>query len=230
MKRVFIFFITFFLVFSGLQTFAQSLKKELDQVYGLDPHLYNGKLYSGFYGQKVSSHQFLNGSSFKNGSVEVLGEKYTELQLNYDIYLQKVILKFETSTGASSQIEIPHSHLQSFQMENQSFQLFQENDSTYRIYQVIGEGNYQIHIYWYKKLVPSNSTSQFEYEFQNAKKDIYLLKNGNRYYIKNKKALRKMMKQDDQHLLKKWIKTHHFKIYKATNEELISLSQFLNSL
>ena len=230
MKPVFRILIAFSLILFGFQSHAQLLKKDLDQVYGLNPHLYNGKLYSGSYGQKVSGHQFLEGSSFKDGSAKVLGENYTDLQLNYDIYLQKIILKFETSTGASSQIEIPQSHIQSFQMEGQFFQLFQENDSTYKIYQLIGKPNHQILIYWYKKLVPITSTNQFEYEFQDAKKEIFLLVKGKLNYIKNNKSLIKMTDSKDQHLLKKWIKTHHFKIYKAHQEELLSLSQFLNSL
>lgn len=124
---------------------TQNQKTQLDAVYGLDSKLYNGYVYNGEYGLKVDGIPFLY-QEFEEGSLSLEGKEYDGLQLNYDIYNQKLVLKFKTSSGALQFIEIPLFKLNHFSIGAHDFKMISKSDSSFQIYQSIGRAPYRFYV------------------------------------------------------------------------------------
>jgi len=225
----FILMIVFFLSVNPL-LFSQSTKEKLDHVYGLSQNLYNGKIYEDFYNYEVIGHPFIKNKTYLNGSLSLRIASYNHVQLNYDIYTQKVLLAFKTQNNAYRQIEIPLEHLLAFKIENQDFRNIKTENQSYKIFQVIGDGEHQIYIQWYKKLEVIRASSNYKYEFTNAKRTLFLHKDEHLIAIDRNKKLRKIFSKKQQIELKKWMKSKHIKLRKANDNELLILCQYLNLL
>ena len=219
------------LLFLGMHFLtAQNLKNQMDVVYGLSPILFNGKVYSDFYNNQVNSHQFLVAQTMVTGDITVQNQLFTNHKLNLDIYKQKVLLEFQDQNKAVKIIEIPLEHLSKFSLENRHFIISKLDSFNYKIYQVIGDGNHQFQIHWFKKLETTSSASVYDYEFTDAKKEIILIQQGDISQIVKNKSLIKSIKDIHQKKFKRWLKANRIKIHKATDSELYLITQYLDHL
>lgn len=209
---------------------CQDLKENLDATYGLSPKLYNGKLYADSYNRDVNGHPFLMHPDYENGHLKLRQGKFRDLKLNYDIYTQKVLLKFETQNKASRQIEIPLEHLLEFNLQERHFVNLQEEDQSFQIYQVIGGQETKFYIHWYKKLETVKSSSSFKHEFTEARKTFYLVRKEQLTALSNNKSLRLCFPEEQHADIKKWMKSQGINLKKASDQQILMLSQYLDSL
>lgn len=210
--------------------YSQTLKEKIDAIYGLSPILYNGKIYSEFYGDKVKGHQFLLEKQTIKGDLIVQNQSFKNQQLNLDIYQQKVLLKYSDQNNAIQLIEISQHHLSEFSLEEKNFRVALEADSSFIIYQIIGNGSHQIFLNWYKKLQTISSNSSYDYQFSEAKKWMYLVIDSQWLSITNNKSLIKKIEEAKQKDLKRWLKENRIKIQKANDHQLYFLTNYLDSL
>jgi len=175
-------------------------------------------------------NQFLYSKDFVSGSLEVNQQTYFDKQINYDIYKQKLLLSFQDQNQANRIIEIPLIHLESFSMENKYFKLIAWDDSTRRIFQQIGENDIQILIYWFKELNAISSTDNYNYQFTDAKKQIWILKEGDFHQVTNNKNFHKLFPAEKQTELKKWMKSQRIKIQKSGDINLDLLIKYCENL
>lgn len=223
--------VIFAFLFLGLPCLsAQNIKDQLDAVYGLSPILYNGKIYSDFYNKDVKGDPFLKSKSYSNGELRLRQGYFNGLDLNYDIYQQKVILQFASQNKAIRQIEVPLEHLIEFKIEEGLFQIFQQEDQSYKIYHIIGAKSTKIYLFWYKNLETIQASSSYKHEFTEAKREFHLLKEEQLIPINNNKNLRHCYPKKLQADIKKWMKTHGIKLQKANDGQLLELCQYLDSL
>lgn len=218
-------------LFLGIQFLqAQSLKSQRDVVYGLSPILFNGKVYSDFYNNQVKGHQFLKAPTITNGDLIVQNQSFKNQKLNLDIYKQKVLLEFQDQNKAIKLIDIPLEHLSEFSLGQKQFVISNIDSLNYKIYQTIGEDNYQFHIFWYKKLETTSSASVYDYEFSEPKKDITLIHKGKISQINKNKTLIKSIEPSHQKEFKRWLKNNGIKIHKASDEEFHLITKYLEQL
>ncbi len=118
---------------------SQNAVKVLDRVYGLDQTLYNGKKYNYSVPSSTKGHQYLISPDYIAGSVTLRGKCYQDINLNYDIFNQQLLLQYEDEKGVLNIIEVSKAWLKSFRRGNLNFE-FLSLEKEPRFYQVLGEG------------------------------------------------------------------------------------------
>ena len=219
-------FIFLFLGFYNLD--AQSLKNKLDAVYGLSPVIYNGIVYSDYYNSGVKGDQFLISNHYRPGSVKLSGNDFSDLRLNYDIYRQKALLQFENQNELKRQIEIPIEHLKEFIIEDKRFIIEKDLDSSFKIIQVIGNGQITFHIYYFKTL-RTVSSSVYERKFSDAQRKMWVQIKGKRYRIKTRRQLAKLFPEHKKSI-KSWLKSKRIRFKKVSDAKLLETTKYLDSL
>ena len=202
----------------------------LDDVYGLNPELYSGRVYTDFYNTKVNGHQFLKSPSFSTGSVVINKQDYKNQQLNYDIFKQKLLLSFTNYSQAHRIIEIPLSKVYSFSLSNKQFRILKMHDSTLKIFQVIGDSTFNILIFWRKNINTTTSTSVYDYKFTDAMREIWVIRNREYKQINSNKSLLKLFTKEQSQKIKTWLKAQNIRVKKASDQQLEELSKFLYTL
>ncbi len=226
-----LFIIIFYLpLFYCHQVSGQEQLNNMDDIYGLNPELYNGKVYSDFYGSSVKGHQFLWSPEYSKGDLIINNKSYHEQIINYDIFKQKLLLSFTNYTKTQRIIEIPLKNIQSFSFSDMYFQLMSMPDSSIKIFQVIGKSKFPILIYWKKNMITTTSTSIYDYKFTEPKRDIWLVKDHQFYPITKNKSLLKLFDKEQAIVLKKWLKSQNIRIQKAKDWQLQKLSEYLYAL
>ena len=225
----------FFIVFSLYLLSCSPVKSQenfthVDDIYGLNPELYSGRVYTDFYNTKIKGHQFLKSPSFSTGSLVINELNFENQQLNYDIFKQKLLLSFTNYSQAHRIIEIPLSKVYSFSLSNKQFRILKMHDSTLKIFQVIGDSTFNILIFWRKNINTTTSTSVYDYKFSETKREIWLIRNKEYKQVNSNKALVKLFTKEQSQKVKKWIKAQKFRVKKASDQQLEELSKFLYAL
>ena len=209
---------------------GQEQLNNLDDIYGLNSELYNGKVYSDFYGSSVKGHPFLLSSEYSIGSLNINDKQYDTQLINYDVFKQKLLLSFTNYNQTQRIIEIPLLNIRAFSFSDKYFQLLKMPDSSLKIFQIIGKSKTPILVYWKKSMNTTTSTSIYDYKFTKAKKSIWFIKDHQFYPIIKNKSLIKLFDKDQAIALKKWLKSQNIRIQKASDWQLQELSEYLYSL
>ena len=206
---------------------AQELKSELDEVYNMNPELYNGSIFTGVYRGRVDGTQFLLSKDFFTGDIGLKVNTFKQQQLNYDVYEQKVLLSFKDDIEAIKIIEVPLANLNFFYLDNKYFEVQEWEGNSYRIFQVFGDDSLKILIHWTKTLNAGTGSQNNRSKFSNLKKRLWLYIDGDYHPIKNNKTLISHLSPDQQALVKEWLKKNKIKIQKADDEEFQMIIDYL---
>ena len=115
----------FLIISSIIPAFSQSsdLNTYIHVKHGFDQNLINGILYYDKY-KNVLNHPFYSGEEFLPGSVVISGISYEDVQINYDIYSQYLVLKYPIFSGSSYSIIISPEHTDAFDFDGNYFKKF----------------------------------------------------------------------------------------------------------
>ncbi len=208
---------------------AQASSDNHDQVYGYDPLLYNGRVYY-FYQPGTVGTQYLFEDFDRHGSVTIRGVTYQNLNINYDIYNQQLILKYNDALGSTKLIEISQAWLESFTINENNFITYTKTDSTNRIYQVLGSGNVKIMYYLSKDIAIDNSRTTAGRVFTSERKDMFVLGNKQLINFKNNSGFIKIFSQAQRDSIKTYIHRHSINVRKANDFIMTDLINYCNTL
>lgn len=225
----------FFIIISLFLLCSSSIKSQekfnhLDDIYGLNPELFSGRVYVDFYNTKVKGHQFLESPEFSTGHLKISNQKFENQQLNYDIFKQKLLLSFTSYSQAHRIIEIPLSKVYSFSLLEKQFRVIRMPDSALKIFQIIGDSTFNILIYWRKDVNTTTSTSVFDYKFSTVKREMWVIKNNEFNQINSNKSLLQLYSKKQSQGLKTWLKAQDIRVKKASDQQLEELAKCLNEL
>ena len=209
---------------------AQQLKAEFDEVYSMDPELYNGRIFTEVYRIGVYGNQFFLNEDFQPGDLGLNNRIYKNQELNYEVYRQKLLMSFENDINARVVIEIPLMNTQFFYFENKYFEILNWKDDSKKIFQVFGDDHCKILIQWSKSLSTKSQTGSFQRKFSDLKKQIWFLKNGEYHHVKKNKSLIELFESEQQANLQKWFKSNRVKIQKANDADLKLLAEYCRKL
>lgn len=176
----------------------------------------------------MKGDQFLISKYYKPGTVKLLGNVFSDLQLNFDIYRQKALLQFENQNDLKRQIEIPIEHLKEFTIEDKRFVIERDIDSSFKIKQVIGNDQIKFYIFYYKTL-RTISSSVYEREFSDAQRKMWVQVKGKRYRIKTRKQLAKLFPENKKPI-KSWLKSKRIRLKTVSDAKLLETTKYLDSL
>jgi len=219
-----------FLAVNSLPVCAQPPAGNHDRVYGYDPLLYNGRIYSFFPEPGTEGTQFIADQFDTNGKVILRGVTYRNLTLNYDLYNQKLVLKYKNAIGSTSLIEISEAWLESFELSGCKFENIAASDTIKRFYKVLGTGPAKILYYYRKDLLIDTRTASKKHYFSEAHTDKYV-KTGNKLLkFNNNKSFVAIFGPGANELIQKYLRKQKIKVRKANDNKMTELINYCNSL
>jgi hypothetical protein len=196
-----------------------------DKIYGLDPTLYNGLLYSSFNPGKVKGDQYFVSSAYVKGEATIRGIKYTNIDLNFDIYKQEVLLKYLGSNNINNIIKISKAWLENFSIGDYQFVIYSTPENPKGIYQVIGTESIKLLYHWEKKVAYFNDYINNTSLYFEVIKDQYVLMNNVLLKFKNNNSFVHLFAKEYQANIRKYLHQHKIKVSSASDramEELIN--------
>ncbi len=196
-----------------------------ENVYGLDPSLYNGLIYTSFNQSKVKGDQYFLNSEYQKGEVTIRGVCYKNLDLNYDIYRQELLLKFLNPNNVYSIIMVSKAWLEGFKIGNTIFKIYEMPEKTKRIYQVLGNDSLQLYYYWQKKVEYFNNYAGYTNLWFSIKKEQNIVIKNKIYPFQSNNSFLRCFNKDQQKVIKKYLHQNKVKVNNASDqimEELIN--------
>jgi hypothetical protein len=213
---------------------SQNKAKKNESIYGLNPVLYNGKIYSFTPSADIKGSPFLftnnKTNEFALGQVTIQDSSYKNLLLNYDIYNQKLLIEFTYLGLGKKIIEVSEAWLQNFYINNKKFVVEKSNDNEKKIYQVIGNSEIRFYYYWYNRLEMRSNLDSYTYYFSPPQKKMYLKKIDEILKFTNNKTLLRLFNKEEAEKIKNFLKKKHLKVRKASDEQMLKLITFCNTL
>ena len=200
-----------------------------DSTYGLDPLLYNGKMYTYRVPPGTKGNPFLHGNEFIPGTATVRGVTFKDLQLKYDILNQQLILHYQKD-GSEKDIVLAETWLESFTLGHSVFAMDNGQDTTRRIFQEIGNGPYQFYLHWDKDIALDSKPGERNYIFSNPEKLVYIKDNNGLTKLANNKSFIRHFEESKQPAIKKYLQVKQIKVLKASEKALKELIDHVNTL
>ncbi|MDY6800535.1 MAG: hypothetical protein SVU94_04840 [Bacteroidota bacterium] len=225
-KRLIIFLILQFF-FKQLTIYSQ---ETIDSIYGLDPVLYNGKVYSYIPPPSVKGSQYLSQHDFMPGEVIIHNKTYINHLLNYDIFNQEILLQFETDYKTAT-IQLNKEKVDAFTLNSRKFKLIKNTENnTYEIYQFFGQGKYVVLYFWEKNLELINKSGDSYWSFSKPQKTMYLQINNQKHKFRNNRTFISHFNKSQKQAIKNFLKQNGLKIKKISDSELNQIIHFCNQL
>ena len=207
----------------------QSASPEIDTIYGSDPLLFNGRQYIYQIPPRSSGNPFLFGPEFQKGWITIAEKQYQQLDLNYDVINQVLLLKYIDQTGYTIVIEVSESWLARFGIGTSEFEIIRKNDKPL-IYQVFNSGNVKVRYYWQKELKLENVMTNATYAFLGPRKTSLLVIHGMEYEYKKNRDFVKVFDPASQTYISKYLKNNKIKVNNASDASIRALVNFCNTL
>ncbi len=200
-----------------INAFPHDLKDSLRSTYGLDPILYNGKLYKYYTQRNIIGNQYLNNVLFIQGEVTIRGNKFKNLSLNFDIFNQELLLKYSDLKGSENTIMISKAWLEEFSIGKSKFKLCTMNNFPERIYQFIGNDSIQIYYYIKKVLNLNNTPGSSSYAYTTNKSTFIFINKSLNQYNSNRGFI-KIFDKTIQPQIKKYLRSNKIKVTSASDD------------
>ena len=98
-------------------TISEQTRNHLDPVYGVDQRLVSGLLYNRILPGSVLGNPYFIDEEWKRGSVEFEDALFENLNLRYDIEVNKIVLCFTTTHGSNMQIALDNTAIKSMNVD-----------------------------------------------------------------------------------------------------------------
>lgn len=209
---------------------AQQTNNITDPVYGTDPLLINGKYYTFFLPSNTEGNQYFADLQFETGSATIRGVTYTGLLLNYDIYNQQLILNYKNNIGANNLLTLSDAWLEKFSFRGYDFELISTQNSSKKIFQVLGTGQNRILYYWTKELALDSFHGARNHTFSRAEREMSILTGTQVFKYWNNKSFCSAFDPEKRTVIKEYLHRNHVKVKKAIDPTMTEVINFCNSL
>lgn len=213
---------------TALHAPAQRMMQGDDSAYGPDPILYNGKIYSYFLPRDIGGHPFLQSPAFSVGVITVRGVTFQDVEINYDLINQALLLKFTDVSGTIRIIEISQAWLESFALEGRYFELAGISDDSPRIFEVLGDGPVKIYRHWKKSIELDHSYGAQKHIIPQAIKEQYLYIGGTFSKFSRNKGFASCFGPEETEAVRKYLRQQGINVKTADDMMMTKLLGFCN--
>ena len=196
--------------------------------------LFEGRFYLPKFAPRIGgTHLYFKDSHWLTGEVKFRGFEYKNIDLQYDIY-GDVLVVLNRAAFPTQSIKPTQSQIEHFILDNSIFKNLTKNPPPLGsgFYEIIQEGSYVSVMVKRMKLRDTKGTAV---EFMDKaiyykQDDKYFLKVGDQYHqFRNKQKFYSVFKEQKSEL-KKFIKTNRLVIKSGNDAHIKSLSEFCNEL
>jgi hypothetical protein len=231
MKILIRFLLLLFLIVTGvLRVDAQPAIETDDPVYGFDPLLYNGRVYHYLPERGTDGNQYIVDQFDSNGSITLRGITYQHQTLNFDIYNQKLVLKYKNATGSTSLIEISGAWVNAFDIDGRHFEIETDADTTKHIYQVLGSGTDKVMYYFKKDKLLYNRPISGSYYFSKVLRETYVYTGKRKVKYSGNRNFTSAFNQEKQALIKEYLHKNKVNVKKASDSVMTDLINYCKTL
>jgi len=224
-------FLLLLFILSGINSaIAQPVIESDDPIYGFDPLLYNGRVYHYLPERGTGGNQYLVDQFDANAAITLRGVTYSNQTLNFDVYNQKVVLKYNNATGSTNLIEISGAWFESFDINGRHFEIETDADTNRRIYQVLGSGSDKVMYALKKDKLLYNRPISGSYYFSKVLRTTYVFTgkrmvkySGNRNFIS-------AFSPQKQELIKEYLHKNKINVKKASDSVMTDLINYCKTL
>lgn len=209
-------------------TYFNKIKDSINSLYGLDPILYNGKLFRVTKSPKIIGHQFYKSEEFTLGTVKIRGNAYQNVLLNLDLQNQELLIEYNYQ-GIPTIIRVSKAWLEGFTINSSNFLYISNSNIPEGIYQVFGDRGFKVFYSFKKTLELVNDVSGAHYVFR-EKKTMFVMINNTLLPYHNNRSFIKIFEKEKQPLIKKYIKQYHINLGKAPDKVIDDLVNYCNSI
>jgi hypothetical protein len=220
--------LTYFILISGL-IFSQELFMKQDKVYGPDPLVYNGKKYSYFLPSGTGGHQFRFSEEFVRGSIIVRGKIVNDVLINFDVYNQKLLLKFFDETGSEQILEVSEAWLEGFSLHGSDFK-YLSFDGKSKFYQVLGKGKYQVLYHWRKNLELANAPGTSGHTFTKPVRSQYVMMDEMIRAFRSNGSFIKTFNPALKEKIRDYLHDNDISVKNAPDEKITDLINYISNL
>ncbi|MCD6179499.1 MAG: hypothetical protein J7K39_06310 [Bacteroidales bacterium] len=229
MPRVLYYFLSLFFYVLVIPVSAQELSDDTP-IYGLNPILHNGKVYSYFPGDQVKGHQYFKQKAFSKGCVSIRGIKYENILLNYDILNQEVVLQYTDPQGSNRLLAVSKAWLEKFSISNEQFSLINTPDGHKLIVQTLNQGKIQLHNHWTTRIIAEISFVAEHYTFEKKRNTLFISYENKLKKFNSTKDILNLFNNENKLKIKRYLKQNKLKARRNSLNQLIGLINYCNQL
>jgi len=203
-----------------------------NNIFGKDTRLVIGRIYSPPH-IKAKGNPYIKGLDWLPGNVNINGNNFSGLKLNYDIFQDNLIYLDESPDGSMKVLLLNKNQVEKFEIEDHSFLTLRpsmvKNITESQYFEVLYQGEISLFNMW-TKAFEAVTTQEFPSgRFMDLKVTRYLLKNNELHKVNNRYALLKLC-EDRKEEIKKYLRKNRIIVRKGRDEQLAGLIEYYNSL
>lgn len=198
--------------------------------YGYDDRLLCGQIYQPAH-FRAKGHPNFKNDEWQNGRVFIKGSTFEDLNLKYNVFINKLILKADFNSGNVRHVVLNSNFIDSLYIDKHLF----INSSTLNInessmfYEQLYKGSFKVFIKHNVVFRDDQSATTPFGKFLKAKHKIYLYQNDQIADLSSKKSFLSFFKLY-QREIKKYIRKENFKFKKADNNQLYNLLKYCDEI
>ncbi len=227
------------LYFLPLQLFSQNsaeqlsagdeLYKLVEQKYGIDEILVNGRHFDNLYVHDLG-HPYFGEDTYKKGYLLTHKQKYKDLLLKYNIFDQTLVVQYVGKENSQTEYLPPVEFISEFSFENHKFKKYDFPKTGERFFEEVYVGEISCLCLWRKTKDKSEHNVTFmAHKYSDSEKKYFLLMEDVLYSIKNKSALLKLF-PEHKTSISQFIKANKIKLYKSPDDKVSELIAYCESL
>jgi hypothetical protein len=198
-----------------------------DEIYRLDQKLISGIQYYNKYPGALGN-EFFDSEEFIRGRLVINGLEYNDVDIRYDIYNQRINLRFKYNSSAMNTVIIERYKIDEFNLGDMIFRkhYFPETDTA--LFQIVTEGKISCLYYWYKNLTLQTSKRNV-YEYSEPRRKNFLLFNSELHRYKGKQSFIKLFAKNRSEV-RKYLRQNQIRLRDVTDREMGKLIEYCISL
>lgn len=239
LKKIIIVFLilTYFpnLLFSQEESLVLQTEKDLlnyvDQIYGADDLLVNGRIYVPEHGLAMG-HPYFEIYDWIIGTVYIKGHSYHDVKLKYDIEIDDFILFIQDNFGHKNYLVLNRHYVDSVHLERYRFinsSVIKQLTKELGYIELVYDKNFMFFIKHSKNFKKEFSETKPHGEYAEMKSVFYILKNEDLTKLPTKKSFLQYF-YDSRKELKKYMKRNKIKYKKANSGELFNLLVYYDKI
>ncbi len=214
--------------------FTKSLNEIIDFtefVYGTDDILVNGQPYA-FKIKDVKGHPFYCDENWSKETLVVKGKVFNDVELNYDVEADKLILNTKYNENLFIKIELSYEVIDSFNIQGHHFinskQLI-DNTGEAEYFEQIYNGNFYLLIKHKKILNPAYYDTPPFGRYSDMQSVYHIYKDGKMKRLLSKRSFLEYFKENKKEIIK-FMRKNKIKYKKASREQLQVLMKYCDDL
>lgn len=224
---------TAFLLASAQETNEEYSKyiSKIDSIYGIDDILVNGSLYFPKH-PLAQGNPYLISDEWNKGSIYIKGKTYDDIELKYDLALDKLILRTKLINDKIPKVLLNNELVDSFKIGNQFFintKWIDQNLQIEGFAELIYNNDIVFFIKFRKEYIAQFSENNQYGKYSQIQFGRYLWKDGVVTKVSTRKSLLRYFEENKKEI-KKYLRKHHIKYKKANSKQLFDLINYCNEL